>query len=245
MEEYLDLQDLNPVEMLIKIGKHYGKSAVFTSSLGLEDMVITDMIARNNIDVEIATIDTGRLPDETYQLMETVRSEMGIDLKIYFPEREEIEDMINSRGINLFYHSVDNRHFCCNVRKVKPLKNILRNRSLWVTGIRAEQTVARKNARKVEYVKDHNVWKVNPLLDWSRDEIWSYVSVHKVPYNILFNQNYKSIGCQPCTRAVGKDDDERSGRWWWEDGVKECGLHLTEGVNTDLNLGKNSGGIVD
>ena len=171
-------------------------------------------------------------------------SEMGIDLKIYFPEREEIEDMINSRGINLFYHSVDNRHFCCNVRKVKPLKNILRNRSVWITGIRAEQTVARKNARKVEYVKDHNVWKVNPLLDWSRDEIWSYVNIHKVPYNILFDQNYKSIGCQPCTRAVGKDDDERSGRWWWEDGVKECGLHLTEGVNTDLNLGKNSGDLL-
>ncbi|MCL5802473.1 MAG: phosphoadenylyl-sulfate reductase [Candidatus Thermoplasmatota archaeon] len=245
MEEDLASQDIDPVEMLVRIGKHHGKSAVFTSSLGLEDMVITDMIARNNIDVEIATIDTGRLPDETYQLMEKVRLEMGVDIKVYFPERKEVEDMINSRGINLFYHSIDNRHFCCNVRKVNPLKNILRNRSVWITGIRGEQTVARKNSRKVEFVRDHNVLKVNPLLDWTRDEIWSYVKIHRVPYNILFDKNYKSIGCQPCTRAVGKDEDERSGRWWWEDGIKECGLHLTGEVSTGLNLGNKSGGIID
>jgi phosphoadenosine phosphosulfate reductase len=239
------LSDLEPAEMLAKTGELYGSNAVFTTSLGAEDMVILDLIMKSRTNIEIATIDTGRLPKETYDLIENVRNEMGVDLRIYFPDREEVEEMVNSRGINLFYRSRENRHLCCNVRKVNPLKKILQNKSAWITGIRGDQTSVRKLSKKCEYDSDHKVWKVNPLLDWSREEVWSYIRQNRIPYNSLFDNNYKSIGCEPCTRAVGREEDERSGRWWWEEGIKECGLHISENANAGFHVAGRSGDSAD
>lgn len=234
------LSDQEPTAMLVKVGELYRKKAVFTTSLGAEDMVILDMIIKNKIKVEIATIDTGRLPEETYKLMDMVRNEMGVDLKVYFPNSSDVQEMVNEKGVNLFYRSTENRHLCCNIRKVRPLGEILREKSAWITGIRSEQTEARRKSGKVEYDSDRRLWKINPLLDWKSKDVWNYIIQNRVPYNKLFDMNYKSIGCDPCTRAVGRNEPERSGRWWWENGIKECGLHTNASKNTFFQLGKNN-----
>ena len=240
LEEILSYQ--GPEDMLVKLGELYGYKAVFTTSLGAEDMVILDMIMKNRIPLEIATIDTGRLPSETYDLMDKVRNEMGVNLKVYFPDSAEIQRMVSEKGINLFYRSPENRHLCCNLRKVQPLGKILKEKSAWITGIRSEQTEARHNSRKVEYDAEREIWKINPLLDWTRENVWNYIRQNRVPYNKLFDRNYKSIGCDPCTRAVGKNEPERSGRWWWENSIKECGLHIPASGNISFRLSKDNMG---
>lgn len=203
----------------------------FSSSLGQEDQVLTDAICRNKIDVEIFTLDTGRLFYETYELIERTNARYKINLKIYFPDSADVETFATEKGINSFYESVENRKECCFIRKVKPLNRALKNAKVWITGLRAEQSENRKNIPMIEWDEQKQLYKFNPLIHWSYDEIISYINERNVPYNPLHDQGFISIGCAPCTRAIEPGEDTRAGRWWWETSKKECGLH-TDGTTT-------------
>jgi phosphoadenosine phosphosulfate reductase len=203
--------------------------AGFANSFGLEDMVLTDLIAREFPGIEIFTLDTGRLPQETYDLMKRVADHYGIRLRVYYPETSAIERHVNRHGPNAFYESVELRKECCNVRKVEPLKRALRGKQAWVTGLRREQAVTRRELPVAEFDPATGLQKFNPLADWSHLDVWTYVRARGVPYNALHDRGYPSIGCAPCTRAVREGEDIRAGRWWWEDPAgKECGLHVAE-----------------
>lgn len=194
-----------------------------------EDMVLLDMAHRINPQVRVFTIDTGRLYEETYRLIERVYEVYGLRIDVYFPNREEVEQMVQGFGVNLFYKSVELRHLCCHVRKVRPLLRALRQVDAWITGLRREQWASRQNIMKIEVDHDHGqIVKINPLADWTEKEVWNYIKENKVPYNELYDKGFKSIGCAPCTRPVSEGEDPRSGRWWWEkDAPKECGMHCS------------------
>jgi phosphoadenosine phosphosulfate reductase len=202
------------------------------SSFGAEDVVLIDMLTRINRDARrdarVFTLDTGRLPGETYAVMEAIRDRYGVTIEVLFPGTDAIEAMVRERGVNLFYRSVEDRKRCCHVRKVEPLRRALAGLDAWITGLRRDQAVTRTEARKVELDRDQGgIVKVNPLADWTWEQVWAYIRAHDVPYNRLHEQGYPSIGCAPCTRAVGPAEDLRAGRWWWEQdfAAKECGLH--------------------
>ncbi len=199
----------------------------FANSLGAEDMVLTDIIDRNRIAVEMFSLDTGRLPQETYDLMHIVRERYRTPLHVYFPEAKHIEAYVAEHGVNGFYQSIELRKTCCHIRKVEPLQRALQGKRTWITGIRREQAATRINLEISTFDADHNMQKINPLLEWSNAEIWEYLKQNNVPYNKLHDKFYPSIGCAPCTRAVTPGEDLRSGRWWWENPeTKECGLHV-------------------
>jgi phosphoadenosine phosphosulfate reductase len=199
----------------------------FANSLGAEDMLLTDLIAKNKLDIEMFSLDTGRLPQETYDLMQKVRERYNVPLHVYFPANALVEDYVAKHGVNGFYDSVDNRKACCHVRKVEPLKRALAGKKAWITGMRREQAVTRGSLEVSSFDADHGLQKLNPLLDWTNAEIWEYIKANDVPYNALHDQFYPSIGCAPCTRAITPGEDIRAGRWWWEDPQnKECGLHV-------------------
>jgi phosphoadenosine phosphosulfate reductase len=201
--------------------------AAFANSLGAEDMVLTDLIVKAKLPIEIFSLDTGRLPLETYDLMAAVDKHYGLKLKIYFPQAEEVESYVRNHGINAFYESITLRKACCYARKVEPLKRALAGKRAWITGMRAEQAATRGNLAFREYDEGNGLEKFNPLSDWSEKEVWTYIKQNGVPYNALHDKFYPSIGCAPCTRAISLGEDVRSGRWWWEDPTsKECGLHL-------------------
>jgi phosphoadenosine phosphosulfate reductase len=211
--------------LLSRIEKDYA-SPVFASSFGVEDMVLLDLIARFAPGIEIFTLDTGRLPEETYALMKIVAERYGVKVRAYFPQAEAVEKYVQQHGPNAFYESVELRKACCFMRKVEPLKRALKGRKAWVTGIRREQSVTRSVIPESEFDKDHGLHKFNPLYDWTEKEVWAYVRAHDVPYNALHDKGFASIGCAPCTRAITPGEDIRAGRWWWEDEQnKECGLH--------------------
>ena len=194
-----------------------------------EDMVLIDMAWRINPDIRVFTIDTGRLHEETYKLMEEVENKYGIRIEIFFPEAKDVEDMVKKYGINLFYKSIELRHFCCHVRKVRLLAKALNKVDAWITGLRREQWASRHNIMKIEVDHDHGqIVKINPLADWTEKDVWDYIRKHKVPYNELYRKGYRSIGCAPCTRPVAPFEDTRAGRWWWEKNApKECGMHCS------------------
>lgn len=199
----------------------------FANSLGAEDMVLTDIIDRNRIAVEMFSLDTGRLPQETYDLMHIVRERYKTPLHVYFPDAKHIEAYVAEYGVNGFYQSIELRKTCCHIRKVEPLQRALQGKRAWITGIRREQAATRINLEISTFDADHNMQKINPLLEWSNAEIWEYLKQNNVPYNKLHDKFYPSIGCAPCTRAVTPGEDLRSGRWWWENPeTKECGLHV-------------------
>lgn len=199
----------------------------FANSLGAEDMVLTDIVDRNRIAVEMFSLDTGRLPQETYDLMQTVRERYKTPLHVYFPDAKRIEAYVAEHGVNGFYQSIELRKACCHIRKVEPLQRALQGKRTWITGIRREQAATRINLEISTFDADHNMQKINPLLEWSNAEIWEYLKQNNVPYNKLHDKFYPSIGCAPCTRAVTPGEDLRSGRWWWENPeTKECGLHV-------------------
>lgn len=199
----------------------------FANSFGAEDMVLTDIIMRKNLAIEIFSLDTGRLPAETYTLMAEVESTYSTKLKVYFPKHETIEQFVQTKGINAFYESIDLRKTCCHIRKVEPLQRALYGKQAWITGMRAEQATTRANLPIQEFDEGNNLEKFNPLSDWTEQEVWAYIRLHEVPYNKLHDAFYPSIGCAPCTRAVAIGEDVRAGRWWWEDPTgKECGLHV-------------------
>ena len=203
------------------------QSVAFANSLGAEDMVLTDLIVKARQPIEIFSLDTGRLPLETYDLIAAVDRHYGVKLKLYFPQAEEVESYVRQHGINAFYESVTLRKACCYARKVEPLKRALAGKRAWITGMRAEQAATRGSLATREYDEGNGLEKFNPLADWSEKEVWTYIKQNGVPYNALHDKFYPSIGCAPCTRAISLGEDIRSGRWWWENPEsKECGLHV-------------------
>jgi len=202
-------------------------SVAFANSLGAEDMVLVDLIRKNKLNVEIFSIDTGRLPSETYHLIQEVELKYQFKIKIYFPNQEKVESYVNLNGINAFYNSLDLRKSCCGIRKVEPLNRALKDKKAWITGMRQEQSQTRQTLQEEEFDEAHQSQKLNPLSSWSEHEIWAYIKINEVPYNALHDQFYPSIGCAPCSRAISEGEDVRAGRWWWEDPQnKECGLHV-------------------
>ncbi len=207
------------------IREYRGKIAQSTS-LGAEDQVLTDMICNIDNKTRIFTLDTGRLFQETYDLIEKTNDRYNINIDIYFPDRNKVEEMVRDKGINLFYRSIENRKQCCYLRKIEPLSRALNGVEVWISGIRKDQTVSRFYTSLVEWDKTHKMIKVNPLVKWTEKEVWKYIKENDVPYNELHNKGFSSIGCQPCTRAIKPGEDFRAGRWWWEEPEnRECGLH--------------------
>lgn len=207
----------------------FGSRIALASSFGAEDVVIIDMMARINREkTNVFTLETGRLNQETYDVMDDVRARYGISINAYFPDQKEVEEMIRAKGMNLMYESVENRKLCCEVRKVHPLNRALRELDGWITGLRRDQVATRAGTKKIELDAAHgNIVKLNPLADWTSDMVWDYIKKNNVPYNKLHDKGYPSIGCEPCTRAVQPGEDPRAGRWWWENAAaKECGLHF-------------------
>lgn len=204
---------------------------VISSSFGLEDVAIIDMLSRIKTEVKVVTLDTGRLPQETYDVMDAVREKYGIGIEVYFPDTSSVEKMVKDHGLNLFYKRVEFRKLCCGIRKVEPLRRALSGSDAWITGLRRDQVQSRTSTGKVEWDADHGgIVKINPLADWNWEKVRRYVDANKVPYNKLHDQGYPSLGCAPCTRAVKQGEDPRAGRWWWELGIdKECGIHSVAG----------------
>lgn len=216
-----------PQEVLKFVAENHECKAAFSTSLGSEDQVVTDMLVKIDKCVKIFTLDTGRQFYEIYDTLDKTNAKYGIKIDIMFPRAKDVEEMVKEKGINLFYESIENRKLCCNIRKLKPLKKALKGYDVWITGIRREQSVTREDMQLFEWDNDLQMVKVNPLIDWLEADIWHYIREHKVPYNILHDKGYPSIGCAPCTRAVEKGENPRNGRWWWENpDTKECGLHL-------------------
>lgn len=212
--------------LLARIANDYAP-AVFASSLGAEDMVLTDLILRDQLPIEIFSLDTGRLPAETYTLMSEVERRYGKKLTLYYPQTDAIERYTRENGINAFYDSVELRKACCQIRKVEPLRRALKGQRAWITGMRAQQSATRDGLPVQVFDADNGLEKFNPLADWTEKEVWAYIRSFDVPYNSLHDKFYPSIGCAPCTRATSPGEDIRAGRWWWENPEsKECGLHV-------------------
>lgn len=213
-------------ESLMEISKMYPGRVIFTTSFGIEDQVITDIILKNDIPVRIVTLDTGRLFEETYKVFSNTLKKYNKKIETFFPDREDVENLLTEKGPYSFYRSVEERKECCFIRKVKPLGRALKGMNVWITGIRADQSSERTVLTNVEYESDKDIVKYHPVIDWTLKEIEDYLAENHVPYNELHEKGSVSIGCAPCTRAVKKGEDFRSGRWWWEDqSGKECGLH--------------------
>jgi phosphoadenosine phosphosulfate reductase len=207
----------------------FGMKIGLASSFGAEDVVIIDMMAQIDKNrTKVFTLETGRLNQETYDVMDAIRAKYGIPIEAYFPEQKEVEEMIRSKGMNLMYENVDNRKLCCEIRKVHPLNRALSTLDGWITGLRRDQVATRSTTRKIEIDTAHGgIIKLNPISDWSSNIVWDYIHKNNVPYNKLHDKGFPSIGCEPCTRAVMPGEDPRAGRWWWESAAqKECGLHF-------------------
>jgi phosphoadenosine phosphosulfate reductase len=204
--------------------------AVFASSLAAEDMVLTDMILKSGLPITIFSLETGRLHPETLAVLDQVKAAYGYDIALYRPQPEAVDAYVAQNGLNAFYNSVEMRRECCRVRKVEPLGRALAGNKAWVTGQRRAQSATRTELAVEEDDAAHGMTKFNPLADWSEEDVWNYIRAHNVPYNVLHDRGFPSIGCAPCTREVQPGEDVRSGRWWWENpDSKECGLHMVDG----------------
>ncbi len=221
----------SPQEILSWVLLNFGRKAALATSFQVQGSVLVDMVARIDTEARIFTLDTGRLPPETYDVMEKVRATYGINIEVLFPDKSEVEEMVTRHGVNLFYKSVENRRLCCQVRKTNPLNAFLKTLDCWITSIRRDQTDQRAESNKFEIDYLHGrMLKINPIVDWTIDQVWDYIKENKVPYNKLHEIGYPSIGCAPCTRAIKEGEDPRAGRWWWEqDSDKECGIHFSHG----------------
>ena len=204
----------------------FGERIVLSTSLGLEDQVLTEMVLSQEPGTEVFTLDTGRLFPETYDLIARTNKHFGIRMKTYFPEPAKVEKMVAEKGINLFYDSVENRKLCCSIRKVAQLPRAFENKQAWICGLRKDQSVSRFFNKLVEWDASNGLVKINPLINWTEKEVWDYIKKNNIPYNLLHDRGFPSIGCEPCTRAIEPGEDIRAGRWWWENELhKECGLH--------------------
>jgi len=212
--------------LLAAIEKNHSPAAL-ASSFGAEDMVLLDLIARDGLAIRIFTLDTGRLPRETHDLIAKVRRHYGVDVDVYSPWPDSVESYVAEYGVDGFYDGIEERVACCNVRKVEPLKRALAGKRAGITGLRREQAASRVDVAESAQDAAHLNWKFNPLVDWTEADVWEYLREHRVPYNALHDRGYPSIGCEPCTRAVKPGEHPRAGRWWWEQegAKKECGLH--------------------
>jgi len=219
-------KEMTAFELLSFLINKESKDLAFATSLGIEDQVITEMISSLDSSIRIFVLDTGRFFPETYDLIERTNSRFNVKIEIFFPNAESVENMVNKKGINLFYNSVENRQLCCRIRKIEPLKRALKDVKIWITGLRNEHSVSRAESSRIEWDDTNQLIKVNPLIDWKEKNVWDYISKKNIPFNSLYNKGFKSIGCQPCTRAVDLGENPRAGRWWWENNEnKECGLH--------------------
>ena len=213
------------------LSEYKGRIALGTS-LGAEDQVLTEMIVSINKTTRIFTLDTGRLFQETYKLIEETNKKYEINIEVFFPDNKQVEEMVREKGINLFYKSVENRKLCCHIRKIEPGKRALKGVDVWITGIRKDQSLNRFFNKMVEWDDSNELIKINPLLHWTEKDVWNYIKEKNIPYNELHDKGFPSIGCQPCTRAIKPDEDIRAGRWWWEEPEhNECGLHTGNVVN--------------
>lgn len=207
----------------------FGTRIALASSFGAEDVAVIDMLVKVDKNrTRVFTLETGRLNQETYDVMDAIRARYGIQIEAFFPDQKEVEDMIRSKGMNLMYESVENRKLCCEIRKVHSLNRALSNLDGWITGLRKDQVATRSTTKKIEIDAVHGgILKLNPIADWSSDMVWDYIRKNNIPYNALHDKGFPSIGCEPCTRAVQPGEDPRAGRWWWENAAaKECGLHF-------------------
>ncbi len=224
-EEY---SNKSPEEVIKWTLDNLHPGVALASSFGAEDVVVIDMLAKISPDARIFTLDTGRLNQETYDLMDDIRNRYKMNIEVMFPNQDEVQEMVRTNGMNLFYRSRENRKLCCGIRKVHPLTNMLSTLEGWITGIRADQTQNRSDSAKFEIDGQFGgILKVNPIIDWTWEMVWDYIKANKVPYNKLHDKGYPSIGCEPCTRPIKPGEDLRAGRWWWEnESDKECGLHM-------------------
>ncbi|MBI2368943.1 MAG: phosphoadenylyl-sulfate reductase [Deltaproteobacteria bacterium] len=226
-----ELESKSAQELLAWALTEFRSRVALAASFGAEDVVLIDMLMKLSPTARVFTLDTGRLSPETYTLMEAIRERYGLAIEVYFPQAEAVEAMVREHGVNLFYKSIEHRKRCCGIRKIEPLGRALQGLEAWLTGLRREQAVTRTGVQKVEVDVEHGgIIKLNPLADWTGDQVWAYIRAQDVPYNGLHDRGYPSIGCAPCTRAVGRGEDPRAGRWWWESpDTKECGLHVRSG----------------
>lgn len=218
-------RSLSVEETLAFLANEFKDKVVFSTSFGQEDQVITALIGQNDLPITIFTLDTGRLFQETYDVFHKTLKKYNKEIKVYFPEASEVENLLNQKGPNSFYESVENRKECCFIRKVVPLTKALKGNSIWITGLRAEQSENRNDLDLFEYDEKFDIIKFNPLLRWSLEEVQKYIDENNVPQNALHKKGFVSIGCAPCTRAISEGEDIRAGRWSWESSHKECGLH--------------------
>ncbi len=218
---YTNLEDY-----LCQIGALEGVKIAFSSSLSWEDQVLTHVIYSQELPIRVFTLDTGRLFPETYSVIESTRQRYQKELEVYFPENQAVEQLVTQKGPISFYESLENRKECCFIRKVEPLNRALKGVDVWVTGLRADHSENRSNLELVEWDEQRQIVKVNPLANWSLEEVKEYIKQYNIPTNVLQDRGFVSLGCQPCTRAIGEGESFRAGRWWWEDNSKkECGLH--------------------
>lgn len=220
------LQGKTAEEVITWFLKDFDGKVALSTSLGAEDQALTYMISQTDKAAHIFTLDTGRLFPETYDLIDLTSKKYGISIRVMFPDAARVEAMVNEKGINLFYDSIENRKLCCHLRKIEPLKRAFSGLDAWICGLRRDQSVTRKDMQLVEWDENNGLIKVNPLIDWTEEQLWSFLKSNFIPYNKLHDAGFPSIGCQPCTRAVMPGEDVRAGRWWWENPeTKECGLH--------------------
>ncbi len=220
------IHNKSPEEALAILAKEFPGKVVFSTSLGYEDQVISHFIFSNQLDIEVFTLDTGRLFNETYSVLNSTLERYKTPIKVLYPQTEAIEKLVSTKGPISFYESLENRKECCFIRKVEPLKRALKGKSIWITGIRAEQSSNRQDIPSVEWDEANQIVKFHPILNWTLEEVKTYINKHNIPYNSLHDKGFVSIGCAPCTRAIKLGEDSRAGRWWWEQNdKKECGLH--------------------
>jgi phosphoadenosine phosphosulfate reductase len=220
----------SPQEVLAFLAQNFKGEIIFSTSFGWEDQVLSDMIFAQDLPVKVFTLETGRLFPETYYTWNRTLERYQKPIHAFYPVKDKLEKMVSTKGPSSFYESVENRKECCGIRKIEPLNRALKGQKIWITGIRAEQSVDRENMDWVEWDEAHQLVKVHPIFNWTLEEVKAYINEKNVPYNPLHDKGFPSIGCQPCTRAVQPGEDFRAGRWWWEDqSKKECGLHDVSG----------------
>lgn len=226
MEELAHLNSLSASAGLEWVSRRFTQVR-FSTSLGEEDQAITHLIAAKQLPISVFTLDTGRMFQETYDLLHLTCLHYKIPVQVYFPDNTQVEDYVQQNGVNGFYDSVENRKLCCHIRKVVPLKRALQGAEVWITGLRQAQSANRGTMQRAMWDDDYKLIKYNPIFDWSDDQLHEFINANKIPVNTLHKKGYPSIGCAPCTRAIMPGEDARAGRWWWESSAKECGLHAT------------------
>ena len=225
LEEIATNRDI--VKSLRTFSNIFYETSVFSTSFSMEDQVIAHLLFSNDIDVNVFTLDTGRLFAETYTVWAETVEKYGKPIRTYYPQTEEIENFVEQNGPNGFYESVEKRMDCCSIRKVAPLKRAIAGQKIWITGIRSEHSSNRTSMNKIEWDESNQIFKYHPLLNWTTEELQAFIKQNHIPINPLHEQGFVSIGCAPCTRAIAPGEDFRAGRWWWEDAnKKECGLHI-------------------